>query len=123
MIHANFTCVFNPSPPKGEATIHYNKLQADPKQGKSLDIGNYGLGLVASAALALCFQLKVRFVAFLVLKKVKHRLVENMSSGTADALGLSRAILCNGELLMIIAWMSLLRGVALGVTHRAKQAS
>lgn len=32
-----------------------------------------------------------------VLKKVKHRLVENMSSGTADALGLSRAILCNGE--------------------------
>lgn len=32
-----------------------------------------------------------------VLKKVKHRLVENMSSGTADALGLSRAILCNGK--------------------------
>ncbi|XP_010895069.4 PRKCA-binding protein [Esox lucius] len=56
---------------KGEATIHYNKLQADPKQGKSLDI---------------------------VLKKVKHRLVENMSSGTADALGLSRAILCNDGL-------------------------
>ncbi|NXX12660.1 PICK1 protein, partial [Podargus strigoides] len=50
---------------KGEVTIHYNKLQADPKQGKSLDI---------------------------VLKKVKHRLVENMSSGTADALGLSRAV-------------------------------
>eukprot|EP00072_Mus_musculus_P045750 XP_006520668.1 PREDICTED: PRKCA-binding protein isoform X2 [Mus musculus] len=56
---------------KGEVTIHYNKLQADPKQGMSLDI---------------------------VLKKVKHRLVENMSSGTADALGLSRAILCNGLL-------------------------
>ncbi|MBW00141.1 PRKCA-binding protein, partial [Eschrichtius robustus] len=53
---------------QGEVTIHYNKLQADPKQGMSLDI---------------------------VLKKVKHRLVENMSSGTADALGLSRAILCN----------------------------
>uniref|UniRef100_A0A8C1UME5 PRKCA-binding protein n=1 Tax=Cyprinus carpio TaxID=7962 RepID=A0A8C1UME5_CYPCA len=51
--------------------IQYNKLQADPKQGKSLDI---------------------------VLKKVKHRLVENMSSGTADALGLSRAILCNDGL-------------------------
>ncbi|MEE6527114.1 hypothetical protein FKM82_028221, partial [Ascaphus truei] len=33
-----------------------------------------------------------------VLKKVKHRLVENMSSGTADALGLSRAILCNDGL-------------------------
>ncbi|XP_041417636.1 PRKCA-binding protein isoform X2 [Xenopus laevis] len=56
---------------KGEVTIHYNKLQADPKQGKSLDI---------------------------VLKKVKHRLVENLSSGTADALGLSRAILCNDSL-------------------------
>ena len=34
---------------------------------------------------------------FSVLKKVKHRVVEAMSSGTADALGLSRAILCNGE--------------------------
>uniref|UniRef100_A0AAY4C8J7 PRKCA-binding protein n=1 Tax=Denticeps clupeoides TaxID=299321 RepID=A0AAY4C8J7_9TELE len=56
---------------QGEVTMHYNKLQADPKQGKSLDI---------------------------VLKKVKHRLVENMSSGTADALGLSRAILCNDGL-------------------------
>uniref|UniRef100_A0A4W3GZN6 Protein interacting with prkca 1 n=1 Tax=Callorhinchus milii TaxID=7868 RepID=A0A4W3GZN6_CALMI len=56
---------------QGEVTIHYNKLQADPKQGKSLDI---------------------------VLKKVKHRLVENLSSGTADALGLSRAILCNDGL-------------------------
>lgn len=25
--------------PQGEAVINYNKLQADPKQGKSLDIG------------------------------------------------------------------------------------
>ncbi|XP_075429813.1 PRKCA-binding protein isoform X2 [Ascaphus truei] len=56
---------------KAEVMISFNKLQADPKQGKSLDI---------------------------VLKKVKHRLVENMSSGTADALGLSRAILCNDGL-------------------------
>ncbi|KAK1155411.1 PRKCA-binding protein-like [Acipenser oxyrinchus oxyrinchus] len=56
---------------EGEVNIHYNKLQADPKQGKCLDI---------------------------VLKKVKHRLVENMSAGTADALGLSRAILCNDGL-------------------------
>ncbi|KAF4116460.1 PRKCA-binding protein [Onychostoma macrolepis] len=56
---------------QGEVVIQYNKLQADPKQGKTLDI---------------------------VLKKVKHRLVENMSSGTADALGLSRAILCNDGL-------------------------
>ena len=28
---------------------------------------------------------------------MKHRLVESMSSSTADALGLSRAILCNGK--------------------------
>lgn len=34
---------------------------------------------------------------FLVMKKMKHRMVENMSSSTADALGLSRAILCNGK--------------------------
>lgn len=27
---------------KGEVTIHYNKLQADPKQGMSLDIGKLG---------------------------------------------------------------------------------
>ncbi|GLV44859.1 Protein interacting with C kinase 1 [Carabus blaptoides fortunei] len=56
---------------KDEVTINYNKLHADPKQGKTLDI---------------------------VLKKVKHRLVENMSTSTADALGLSRAILCNDTL-------------------------
>ncbi|XP_015833164.1 PRKCA-binding protein isoform X1 [Tribolium castaneum] len=56
---------------KDEVIINYNKLHADPQQGKSLDI---------------------------VLKKMKHRLVENMSSSTADALGLSRAILCNDTL-------------------------
>ncbi|KAB0796436.1 hypothetical protein PPYR_02460 [Photinus pyralis] len=56
---------------KDEVIVNYNKLHADPQQGKSLDI---------------------------VLKKVKHRLVENMSSSTADALGLSRAILCNDTL-------------------------
>ncbi|XP_067935752.1 PRKCA-binding protein-like [Watersipora subatra] len=57
--------------PSGPVTIHYNKLHADPKQGKSLDI---------------------------VLKKVKHKIVENISSSTADALGLSRAILTNDSL-------------------------
>lgn len=57
-----------------EVTLSYNKLQADQKQGKTLDI---------------------------VLKKVKHRMVENMSSSTADALGLSRAILCNGESILL----------------------
>ena len=50
---------------KGDVMIKYNKLHADPKQGKSLDI---------------------------VLKKMKHKMVENMTSSTADALGLSRLI-------------------------------
>ena len=55
----------------GEVNITYYKLHADPKQGKTLDI---------------------------VMKKYKHKLVERMSTGTADALGLSRAILCNDSL-------------------------
>lgn len=54
-----------------DVTILYNKLHADPTQGESLDI---------------------------TLKKLKHRLVEGMSSNTADSLGLSRAILCNDSL-------------------------
>lgn len=54
-----------------EVIIHYNKLHAESVQGESLDIA---------------------------LKKIKHRLVENMSAKTADALGLSRAILCNDSL-------------------------
>lgn len=57
---------------KDQVIVNYNKLHADPKQGKSLDI---------------------------ILKKMKHRMVDNMSSSTADALGLSRAILCNDGLL------------------------
>ena len=48
-----------------DGTLKYNKLHADPKQGKTLDI---------------------------VMKKVKHKMVENMTSSTADALGLSRYI-------------------------------
>ncbi|XP_046802070.1 PRKCA-binding protein isoform X2 [Lucilia cuprina] len=54
-----------------QVIIHYNKLHADPERGKSLDI---------------------------ILKKLKHRIVDNMSSNTADTLGLSRAILCNDSL-------------------------
>merc|ERR1712013_276111 len=57
---------------KKEVVIKYNKLHADPKQGKTLD---------------------------LILKKVKHKMVENMKSSAADALGLSRAILCNDSLI------------------------
>lgn len=56
---------------ESQVTIHYNKLHSENAQGDTLDIA---------------------------LKKIKHRLVENMSSKTADALGLSRAILCNDSL-------------------------
>ncbi|CAB4054335.1 PRKCA-binding protein [Lepeophtheirus salmonis] len=57
-----------------EVIIKYNKLHADPKSGKDLD---------------------------LILKKLKHQVVDNMSSSTADALGLSRAILCNDTLYFV----------------------
>ncbi|VDP85109.1 unnamed protein product [Echinostoma caproni] len=56
---------------KDQVIINFNKLHADPKQGKTLDI---------------------------VLKKAKHRVVEFMEASTADALGLSRAILVNDGL-------------------------
>lgn len=84
---------------QGEAIIHYNKLQADPKQGKSLDIGLWHADTPTHSICASRFHVLTRStrVFISVLKKVKHRLVENMSSGTADALGLSRAILCNGK--------------------------
>ncbi|KAJ7330097.1 hypothetical protein JRQ81_016271 [Phrynocephalus forsythii] len=78
---------------KEEVTIHYNKLQADPKQGKTLDI---------------------------VLKKVKHRLVENMSSGTADALGLSRAILCNDGLVKKLEELERTAELYKGMTEHTK---
>ncbi|XP_060878322.1 PRKCA-binding protein-like [Metopolophium dirhodum] len=55
----------------GRVILKYNKLHADARQGKTLDI---------------------------VLKKVKHRLVERMSATTADSLGMSRAILVNDSL-------------------------
>lgn len=51
--------------------INYNKLHVDTSRAKSLDI---------------------------VLKKFKHRITESISSSTADAFGLSRAILCNDNL-------------------------
>jgi hypothetical protein len=43
------------------------------------------------------FILTVFRILISVLKKVKHRVVETMNTNTADALGLSRAILCNGR--------------------------
>lgn len=56
---------------KEEVIIQYNKLICDPKKGKTLDIK---------------------------LKKFKHRIVEGLDASTADALGISRAILCNDSL-------------------------
>ncbi|CAI5447007.1 unnamed protein product [Caenorhabditis angaria] len=51
--------------------ITINKLEDDTSKGKTLDI---------------------------VIKKVKHKIVEFMDQDSADALGLSRAILCNDPL-------------------------
>lgn len=93
---------------KHQVTINYNKLHAEPKQGKSLDI---------------------------IMKKIKHKFVDNMSTTTADALGLSRAILCNDSLVKKLDELdrtsnlyqglmdhtkSLLRSIfELSVTHKA----
>lgn len=79
---------------KSEVTINYNKLHADPRQGKSLDI---------------------------VLKKVKHRLVEGMSSTTADALGLSRAILCNDSLVKKLQELEQTEAMYKGLVDHSKR--
>uniref|UniRef100_A0A0K0DCH6 PRKCA-binding protein n=1 Tax=Angiostrongylus cantonensis TaxID=6313 RepID=A0A0K0DCH6_ANGCA len=52
--------------------ITINKLEADSSKGKTLDI---------------------------IMKKIKHKIVEFMDTDSVDALGLSRAILCNDPLL------------------------
>jgi hypothetical protein len=77
-----------------EVTINYNKLHADPQQGKTLDI---------------------------VLKKVKHRLVESMSTATADALGLSRAILCNDSLVKKLEELEQTEMMYRGLVEHAKR--
>lgn len=56
---------------EGPVKIGFNVLHAEPQQGHTLDIA---------------------------LKKMKHRVVESMTSETADTLGFSRAILCNDQL-------------------------
>lgn len=58
----------------GDVTFTYAKLTLDTnhfKEAKTLDM---------------------------VMKKVKHKCIERMSSGTADKLGLTRAVLCNDDL-------------------------
>lgn len=76
-----------------QVSINYNKLHADPKQGRTLDIA---------------------------LKKVKHRLVEGMGSTTADALGLSRAILCNDALVQRLTALKRTENFYRGLVAHAK---
>lgn len=77
-----------------EVTVHYNKLHAEPSQGETLDI---------------------------VLKKMKHRLVEGMSSSTADTLGLSRAILCNDSLVKRMQELQGTESMYRGLVEHAKR--
>lgn len=49
---------------QGEATIHYNKLQADPKQGKSLDIGITSISLRLSLRLGFVYFFSDCYVIF-----------------------------------------------------------
>ncbi|CAB3383702.1 Hypothetical predicted protein [Cloeon dipterum] len=79
---------------EGKVTIHFNRLHADPKQGKGLD---------------------------LALKKAKHRLVENMSTATADALGLSRAILCNDSLVKKLQELEATEGTYRGLVEHSQR--
>ncbi|VDL69805.1 unnamed protein product [Nippostrongylus brasiliensis] len=67
--------IFDKSPADADGrgyNITINKLETEPSKGKTLDI---------------------------VMKKIKHKIVEFMDADSADALGLSRAILCNDPLL------------------------
>ncbi|XP_066588093.1 PRKCA-binding protein isoform X2 [Prorops nasuta] len=78
---------------ESQVSINYNKLHADPKQGRTLDIA---------------------------LKKVKHRLVEGMGNATADALGLSRAILCNDALVQRLNALQRTENLYRGLVVHAK---
>lgn len=77
-----------------EVIIQYNKLHADSVQGETLDI---------------------------TLKKMKHRLVEKMSSSTADSLGLSRAILCNDSLVKRLNELQGTEAMYSGLVEHAKR--
>lgn len=74
--------------------IHYNKLHAETEQGETLDI---------------------------VLKKMKHRLVESISANMADNLGLSRAILCNDSLVKRLKDLQMTENVYKGLVDHAKR--
>ena len=106
---------------KDDVVIKYNKLHADPKQGDTHCTMHIQEKKQHLALLLLIHHVVPPGKTLdLILKKVKHKMadkynykytitdantnknvkvkhkmVENMTSSTADALGLSRAILCN----------------------------
>ncbi|CAG5110290.1 Oidioi.mRNA.OKI2018_I69.chr2.g4704.t1.cds [Oikopleura dioica] len=74
-----------------EVTIQYNKLICDTTKGKTLDIK---------------------------LKKMKHKIIEGMEPTTADALGISRAVLCNDSLVRKLDDLSQKAKLAKGIVLR-----
>lgn len=71
---------------QGEVTIHYNKLQADPKQGMSLDIGKLGQSRDVQWALVCLYDNRpvVTWACSLTfLTEPIHRTREATSSGTS----------------------------------------
>ena len=55
-----------------------------------------------------------------VSTQVKHRLVESIGNATADALGLSRAILCNDTLVQRLAALEKTENLYKGLVTHAK---
>jgi hypothetical protein len=76
---------------KGSITIAYNRVE--PPKDKGSDI---------------------------VLKKVKHRLVEKMKDSTADTLGLSRAVLVNDKLVKKVQYLENNARVYRGIAEKAR---
>lgn len=100
-----------------QVSINYNKLHADPKQGCTLDIALKKVRIIYQYIL-------VRNKLILILTEstfqVKHRLVEGMGSATADALGLSRAILCNDALVQRLMALQRIETLYRGLVSHAK---
>jgi PDZ domain-containing secreted protein len=56
----------------------------------------------------------------ILLKKVKHRLVERMKESTADTLGLSRAVLVNDKLVKKVQYLESNAKVYRGIAEKAR---
>lgn len=163
---------------ESQVSINYNKLHADPRQGKTLDIALKKVRNFIDIENFIGF-IKVRrfssasnFVFFffektnplireksclkidnlrernsesvklvrsrkspekngildnkmfstveIIILQVKHRLVEGMGSATADALGLSRAILCNDALVQRLMALQRTENLYRGLVAHAK---